>query len=137
MVLSQDHGLFCGRFGSLKVHALPTGRKPIALPWGDRAKAGRRPRAPVARGQPAWPAPVSWRVDGCCAQRAGGASRGRCGSAGQPERVAERRSEEHTSELQSLMRISYAVCCLKKKPKHITTSTTYNSMIHTTNNQKR
>src|SRR3546814_3455615 len=26
-----------------------------------------------------------------------------------------RRSEEHTSELQSPMRISYAVCCLKKK----------------------
>src|SRR3546814_4322520 len=25
------------------------------------------------------------------------------------------RSEEHTSELQSLMRLSYAVCCLKKK----------------------
>src|SRR3546814_1242850 len=31
-----------------------------------------------------------------------------------------RRSEEHTSELQSLMRISYAVFCLKKK-KHIKT----------------
>src|SRR3546814_2043164 len=29
--------------------------------------------------------------------------------------VAGRRSEEHTSELQSLMRISYAVFCLKKK----------------------
>src|SRR3546814_3309196 len=29
--------------------------------------------------------------------------------------IAERRSEEHTSELQSLMRISYAVFCLKKK----------------------
>src|SRR3546814_6412134 len=28
---------------------------------------------------------------------------------------ASRRSEEHTSELQSLMRISYAVLCLKKK----------------------
>src|SRR3546814_8790560 len=28
---------------------------------------------------------------------------------------AERRSEEHTSELQSLMRTSYAVFCLKKK----------------------
>src|SRR3546814_3786170 len=28
---------------------------------------------------------------------------------------ARRRSEEHTSELQSLMRISYAVFCLKKK----------------------
>src|SRR3546814_1352375 len=29
-----------------------------------------------------------------------------------------RRSEEHTSELQSLMRISYAVFCLKKKKHH-------------------
>src|SRR3546814_8516781 len=28
------------------------------------------------------------------------------------------RSEEHTSELQSLMRISYAVSCLKKKKQH-------------------
>src|SRR3546814_3413207 len=32
--------------------------------------------------------------------------------------VARQRSEEHTSELQSLMRISYAVFCLKKKKKH-------------------
>src|SRR3546814_8940839 len=31
--------------------------------------------------------------------------------------VQSRRSEEHTSELQSLMRISYAVFCLKKKKK--------------------
>src|SRR3546814_5034821 len=31
----------------------------------------------------------------------------------------ETRSEEHTSELQSLMRISYAVFCLKKKNKAI------------------
>src|SRR3546814_1697615 len=31
------------------------------------------------------------------------------------------RSEEHTSELQSLMRISYAVFCLKKKKKQKTT----------------
>src|SRR3546814_8109552 len=30
-------------------------------------------------------------------------------------RSSRRRSEEHTSELQSLMRISYAVFCLKKK----------------------
>src|SRR3546814_1940354 len=38
-------------------------------------------------------------------------------SCAQPlDRVARgRRSEEHTSELQSLMRISYAVFCLKKK----------------------
>src|SRR3546814_9610575 len=37
-----------------------------------------------------------------------------------------KRSEEHTSELQSLMRISYAVFCLKKKKK------TKNSTQHTT-----
>src|SRR3546814_7694039 len=32
--------------------------------------------------------------------------------------LALRRSEEHTSELQSLMRISYAVFCLKKQKQH-------------------
>src|SRR3546814_3594644 len=35
------------------------------------------------------------------------------------------RSEEHTSELQSLMRISYAVFCLKKKKIKIPTQSTY------------
>src|SRR3546814_7883308 len=43
------------------------------------------------------------------------------GSIGRPKlgrsTVIIRRSEEHTSELQSLMRISYAVFCLKKKKK--------------------
>src|SRR3546814_8276982 len=34
-------------------------------------------------------------------------------------RAMYRRSEEHTSELQSLMRISYAVLCLKKKKQKI------------------
>src|SRR3546814_2295832 len=37
-------------------------------------------------------------------------------------RRGARRSEEHTSELQSLMRISYAVFCLKKKKKESNTS---------------
>src|SRR3546814_4805388 len=35
-------------------------------------------------------------------------------------RITPSRSEEHTSELQSLMRISYAVFCLKKKKKRKT-----------------
>src|SRR3546814_10164100 len=55
------------------------------------------------------------------------------------QRQAGARSEEHTSELQSLMRISYAVFCLKKKTKNQTrtqlthTTTTNNqSKIHTT-----
>src|SRR3546814_9878291 len=41
---------------------------------------------------------------------------------GTPGRLIDYRSEEHTSELQSLMRISYAVFCLKKKKKtkHVT-----------------
>src|SRR3546814_2920027 len=42
-----------------------------------------------------------------------------------------RRSEEHTSELQSLMRISYAVFCLKKKNKHTPTNhPTQHQIIH-------
>src|SRR3546814_9487997 len=42
--------------------------------------------------------------------------------------TGERRSEEHTSELQSLMRISYAVFCLKKKtPSTISSQTQKNN----------
>src|SRR3546814_5514185 len=41
-----------------------------------------------------------------------------------------RRSEEHTSELQSLMRISYAVFCLKKK--NYTILTSYDTDVHYT-----
>src|SRR3546814_6529092 len=40
----------------------------------------------------------------------------------QPGRHLAGRSEEHTSELQSLMRISYAVFCLKKKTVHTNTT---------------
>src|SRR3546814_2040954 len=45
-----------------------------------------------------------------------------------------RRSEEHTSELQSLMRISYAVFCLKKKKNKKKKVTPYN--YHTTRTKK-
>src|SRR3546814_9804438 len=37
-----------------------------------------------------------------------------CAACGSPASIGVR-SEAHTSELQSLMRLSYAVCCLKKK----------------------
>src|SRR3546814_4322315 len=43
---------------------------------------------------------------------------------GDGKRVGDR-SEEHTSELQSLMRISYAVFCLKNKKQKSITKTTY------------
>src|SRR3546814_6311228 len=43
-----------------------------------------------------------------------------------PPRPTVARSEEHTSELQSLMRISYAVFCLKKKKKPTTLTSNSN-----------
>src|SRR3546814_3186752 len=43
-----------------------------------------------------------------------------------------KRSEEHTSELQSLMRISYAVFCLKKKKTNNKNTNTYNKTMYTT-----
>src|SRR3546814_2506732 len=43
-----------------------------------------------------------------------------------PNAYVEIRSEEHTSELQSLMRISYAVFCLKKKTADKTYTIQYN-----------
>src|SRR3546814_5183255 len=47
------------------------------------------------------------------------------------QRSLEDRSEEHTSELQSLMRISYAVFCLKKKTERYRNKST-TSIVHTT-----
>src|SRR3546814_4877555 len=51
----------------------------------------------------------------CC--RCGSLGRGQHCLSGRARGDASARSEEHTSELQSLMRISYAVFCLKKKKK--------------------
>src|SRR3546814_1631901 len=63
----------------------------------------------------------------CTAVRTGTAGHGTSGSRQRRTGAGrrERRSEEHTSELQSLMRISYAVFCLKKKTskQHNTTCT--------------
>src|SRR3546814_4185962 len=65
----------------------------------------------------------------------GGASDWKRTSIGVRQRKCQRRSEEHTSELQSLMRISYAVFCLKKKKtnnKIITRKTLHNANSKTT-----
>src|SRR3546814_3151621 len=53
------------------------------------------------------------------------------GRAGHRARRAAR-SEEHTSELQSLMRISYAVFCLKKKNTHHIHHLTYQHLTYNT-----
>src|SRR3546814_6064838 len=68
------------------------------------------------------------REGSCLAVRAESAERRNTGShrslsrhdEGPPRPFHRSRSEEHTSELQSLMRISYAVFCLKKKNSNIT-----------------
>src|SRR3546814_5753437 len=73
-----------------------------------------------------FPYTTLFRSDGRCGEHGGhvaagdtgDASYNHVGTAGARDRQGRgRRSEEHTSELQSLMRISYAVFCLKKKNK--------------------
>src|SRR3546814_8517259 len=89
---------------------------------GRRKQAGRQPvHRPRSH-------PTGARAAGSCASR--DRPQGNGGGASWMSRLPKRygdgvRSEEHTSELQSLMRISYAVFCLKKK-------TTY-SKVHTKN----
>src|SRR3546814_6582546 len=53
-----------------------------------------------------------------------------------PEVMAVTRSEEHTSELQSLMRISYAVFCLKKKKIQKHNANNYHDTRPSTDNNK-
>src|SRR3546814_9424912 len=53
-----------------------------------------------------------------------------------PRKSRITRSEEHTSELQSLMRISYAVFCLKKKKKRKLKHNYTMRQKHTTHNKK-
>src|SRR3546814_5289964 len=62
--------------------------------------------------------PLIIRLDFGRSHRRGGLGRRR--AIGRRRGFGGERSEEHTSELQSLMRISYAVFCLKKKKKQMT-----------------
>src|SRR3546814_4165181 len=80
-----------------------------------RGAGPRHPRAPAARLRTAGDADQA-APEGTLFALAGVSTR---------SRDTPGRSEEHTSELQSLMRISYAVFCLKKK-KHHNTNTTHN-----------
>src|SRR3546814_4280535 len=77
---------------------------------------------------------------------AGGAGQGRAAADEGPQRrdpdpdlprldPRAARSEEHTSELQSLMRISYAVFCLKKKQTSITTPPSTSDLTPTRDSQ--
>src|SRR3546814_7476112 len=74
----------------------------------------RQRRAAVERRRILWEIdPYPWRDRVARAQRVGHGRQD--GMMGAILHQVHQRSEEHTSELQSLMRISYAVFCLKKK----------------------
>src|SRR3546814_5758356 len=75
---------------------------PASVPLNPRLGGGRRGGTHVSAGQRASPR----KLKEFSAHPLRGLTLSRCD---------EPRSEEHTSELQSLMRISYAVFCLKKK----------------------
>src|SRR3546814_10479609 len=86
------------RASTSRRRAVPAGQGPVALSASGTRRKARRSRCPHSSepdGREAvWNIHVAaFRVDG------------------------KKRSEEHTSELQSLMRNSYAVFCLKKKKK--------------------
>src|SRR3546814_9375013 len=85
-----------------------TGRNPSRPPPADQHLQFRRFPA-KRRGFRPWSSLEAWRT------------------------VKSVRSEEHTSELQSLMRISYAVFCLKKKKKEKAQKTkqSYSTLIYT------
>src|SRR3546814_5710109 len=87
-------------------------RAGAALP-GRRCRSDRGGRG-GRRGR----ARAGWCPPEAGVHRLGGRARGGRG----PPALRPLRSEEHTSELQSLMRISYAVFCLKKKNKNTTIS---------------
>src|SRR3546814_4219477 len=80
----------CGRCAR-STAIVPICTTPVGAHWGAKGFTGKACRAPVRSYEAA-------------------TSRTR----------AKLRSEEHTSELQSLMRISYAVFCLKKKTQNTT-----------------
>src|SRR3546814_7178244 len=94
----------------------------MVLRWSKEARAASALVSPV-QCPPPWPVrrcPGQALVWKSRASPGTSASLGICGSAGLMRLSIETigRSEEHTSELQSLMRISYAVFCLKKKKKN-------------------
>src|SRR3546814_6075434 len=111
----MTHSFPTRRSSDLTIGQAPVGVRPRPVVAGDPY---RKPQRAAQITQPTLDLGVRLilgRFDGAKAQVGGiGADLGEIGG---PRRTRGSivRSEEHTSELQSLMRISYAVFCLKKK----------------------
>src|SRR3546814_3902993 len=119
MVISNQYGsgILCFFFSSRRRHtrcALVTGVQTCALPISTRTHLGRdyvvggRPSYPQLGAQPNL-------IGYVMAPRTKLSQLPSCDQVIYNPTTRKFRSEEHTSELQSLMRISYAVFCLKKK----------------------
>src|SRR3546814_4606357 len=94
----------------------------------NRTNAARCPR--VFERHSMWKTMAEWRQLGLVPQGEGWPADHVLATLLEPDgigKTAYLRSEEHTSELQSLMRISYAVFCLKKKTKKSTNDNTNES----------
>src|SRR3546814_1329176 len=95
----------------------------LASPQPPRASRTLRPLPSSARPRSRAASPsatlraVARRTGPAVGDRAVAVRRTAIGARGQSAAQPRQRSEEHTSELQSLMRNSYAVFCLKKKKK--------------------
>src|SRR3546814_4866067 len=106
---------FAARLGPGAARGLPAGGRPYLLlrerrpALRHRAQQDARLHRTVGRALPRALRHRGGKVPPLPLRRAGELSGAHRAAAG------EQRSEEHTSELQSLMRISYAVFCLKKK----------------------
>src|SRR3546814_3954230 len=97
---------------------------------GAALRSGGRLRGAGAAGAAAGRGCRLFGRSGARRQQQGGSEGGNKGKAHNLPSRTHPRSEEHTSELQSLMRISYAVFCLKKKKNN-----TYNTDMN--NSQKK
>src|SRR3546814_10294425 len=105
--------------GFFQSRLLQERRKPRALPPPLRRQGRAGEGCPWDRREP-WPPPPSLPLPS-----QGEGPRRELAAEARATRAKPglRRSEEHTSELQSLMRISYSVFCLKKKKKPKTDKT--------------
>src|SRR3546814_4450498 len=106
-------------FSSRRRHtrcALVTGVQTCALPiCAIGRQSSRRRKDRPAPSRAARSTPISFRLPKSSATPDNAYKPHPCCQARQEIASRRGRSEEHTSELQSLMRISYAVFCLKKK----------------------
>src|SRR3546814_9781514 len=93
--------LFRSEWGSVEAFSGPEGDPPIAVRFAAEARRARQPRSRRRNARGRLPHRSAEALVQPRAERS------------TPDACP--RSEEHTSELQSLMRISYAVFCLKKK----------------------